>query len=96
MDLEKQTSIIPPSTNSGHEPSEVSLFDVEGIYSFGIRPFSNGSRLQLPPNRRLADDSFAPVPNRHHAPPLDQPTSAQSDFLTGDDMQFGRRPPTGL
>jgi hypothetical protein len=43
MDLEKQTRIIPPSTNSDQQPTDVSLFDAvrkwtdaEGVEAFYI------------------------------------------------------------
>ena len=50
MDLEKQTRIIPPSTNSVAQPTEVSLFDAvrkwtdaEGVDAFYIE--LDGKRL---------------------------------------------------
>jgi hypothetical protein len=50
MDLEKQTRIIPASTNSGDQPTNVSLFDAvrkwtdaEGVDAFTIE--SDGKRL---------------------------------------------------
>ena len=50
MDLEKQTRIIPPSTNSIDEPTDVSLFDAvrkwtdaEGVDAFYIE--LDGKRL---------------------------------------------------
>ena len=50
MDLEKQTRIIPPSTNSVAQPTEVSLFDAvrkwtdaEGVDAYYIE--LDGKRL---------------------------------------------------
>jgi hypothetical protein len=50
MDLEKQTRIIPASTNSGDQSADVSLFDAvrkwtdaEGVDAFYIE--SDGKRL---------------------------------------------------
>ena len=45
-------------------------------------------RLQLPPNPRMAQSSFVPLPDRHPAP-LERHINAQSNFLTDDYQRSG-------